>query len=1803
MSQRNVRFALLILVPLLIINLTAWWLVDDRAKQRWSESKGLRVVAFTPDTADEDADRIGLIFNRPVIEENRIGQWLEESPFALIPALPGRWRWAATDRLEFMPEEQMPAGRRIMVSLRQQAARLLGAGLEGQKEFEVAPKPLEIDRCEVRSSDHTHITFAISFSLPVEPKQLLRHMKVRESDGDFRRELEFTLLTDRPDRELIARVRQPRATGQSLGRLNVHVSAALEGTDSDQPLGRDAQFQLQADTPLSALRVDAHRPGLEETISVGVTFNQPLGSNADAQVRLSPAVEGLAVSTSYNQLRLTGRFEPGSAYTVVLPPTIVDRTGRTLAREQTLRFSIPDRRPSMRFDPRGGILSPRGHLRLDLNMVNTQGFELKIDRVYESNLAFHLASSRGRFNRSDMPTSTTILEKQVQIDTPRNVPVAATIDLQSLLGEVPPGVYNIEARARDRYWSRAQTTVTITEMGLTAKRSRGEVVAWLTGLDSALPIADAAVTVYCAANQILARGTTDAQGFSRLALPEGVDGSAPWLVVAESGRDRTHLQLDRRQWVVEDVSTTGRAAPELWDAMLYSDRGVYRPGESIHLTGIVRRQDHALPEDMPFEVEVYRPDGRIIARHHVMAKARTQGMFHATQPLDEAAPMGRYTFRLVLPGGGRPIGSVDALVEAFLPVRIEAKATPEREWAGPDDLLLIDIQADYLIGRPAAGLEARIEGRWLPAPFTASGELARYRFGPADSQSPVSIRTQTAVLDPDGHARFQTLSQPEEPGRWQGHISVTVIETGGRSVSASTRVTLDQFNHHIGVRLPPRRVIQSGKPFDVSWVVRDGQDQAIPSAKTRFELLRLEREYVLEQRGQNLQWQTVERISSVWSDLATGTEDGAPSVLSLSCPEPGLYRLRATSPETGAVTESDFFASDHGMHFDAFPSERPERLRIMPDREEASPGDLVTINVQSPFAGTLLLTMETDRVIDHRVIAMSANTVNLQWRVPAEVRSTVFFAATVIRGADHESEAWLPRRALGMARMEYDRSGHRLTPTITATDEARPGQDVDVQVRLDSWPRLDRPPMIHLWAVDEGILLAAGYNTPDPIRHFFAPRRAEVISTDVFSDLLPDHQRPTTTLSIGGDDEESASMAARRSPVSVRGPEPAIIWLKAAPLGDDGVLNTKLSLPDYTGRLRIMAVAVDEDRFGSAQKPLTVTQPLMMEVAWPRAVAPGDHFSVPIRIFNTTDKPMTVRLRIMSNEHLGIDLAHPEQARITIPAESQVLVGLAAHAESIGVAESRIIATVEDAPELSLEHKHELSIRPAAPLQAVVSAHRMEAGERLQLEPDARWMAGTERITVRISGRPTIDLLPLLDSLLAYPHGCAEQTASQLLAMMSAPRLLEADGRAEAVSALIEAGIDRLWGMQTRHGGIAYWPGDSRPDPWVSAYTAEVLVRAGQAGVRVDPRMRERLAEYLEAELNAIQSRRMDPGIQALICRALAGLGRPSMGWMARLTDQIEHLDRAARLDLAHAWYRTGRRDQARAVLDQLDRVDPARTTHVGRLTSSIVERGQQLELMAAMQPKAPRTIELAQNLLDLARTHPWMSTLEQASLIQGIHAYLERDDDEQGNCEVMVWEGVRREILREIVDEGPFTIRRQRFDQPLDIEARVQGSMYLNVVREGIPADGRSEEVDQGLRVIRRWLDREGNAIDPVTLAVGDLIIVEVSINATDVDRGEAIQNVAIVDVLPGGVEVENPRLMTSAEAARANAPTADRVEFLDDRVVLFTTVGRNVRTFRYPLRVTTEGRFTLPPIEASAMYAPATRSINGGGEIFVER
>ena len=1814
----------------------------------------LMVAATLPGSAELSLGRsLGVRFVRPGGDWSFTEDLAPETVAAISGDLPGRWAWGENGVLVFHPDQPFTPNTTYRVSLQPEALAARGLTLRGSRQFDFVAAPfrcesLDLDRRRVGYRPMLHqVQGTLLFNYPVNPAEVAEHLKAQlEGKGAVRVVVESSATDQRIQfrTEDFGSERQDR-------RLTITVNGDLQPALGGRGLGKDVDQSLTipALERLQINQVNARCDGPEA--SVDINFDERVQpEDLRKHLKLEPEVEGLTMTGNWSTVTLKGDFQPRQSYKISIDGALQADTGVALEVDFHRTVTIPDREPSALLAGPGNYLSLRGDGQLAVECVNLEAFQLTVQRVYPNNLVPFLQKVslsqggngyRGRgYGWSLENLGDPVLEKEYRVPpATTNQTRLTAVDLRESLAADSRGIFRVQlsdpetGRRHDSRW------LVATDLGLVAKSSQDRVEVAVASISALAPVAGVRVKVLSRNNQELAAGTTDAQGLvSFSGLEPGTPGRQPFVVVATRGDDLSFLAFDETRIPTADLDVGGvHLAEKGYRAFLYGDRDIYRPGETLHLVWMVRDSRLKAAPSLPLNLKILGPGGELHAE--VRTRCDQAGCGEYSAELPRWMSTGPYTALLFL-GEDQLLGEARFSVEEFMPDRMKVTTRLSSDGAeptvvGPDTPLSLSAEAVSLFGPPAAQRNAEAEVWFLRTPVTVPG-YEQFTFGEEQGDELPPRRMLGSVRTDDQGQASWDVPLPEAPG-FQGWLKlnaqVKVTEAGGgRAVSSSVETRYAPRSRVLGLRNTDPAgsdYREPGQPVRFEAVLLDLDGRPLADADARVELLRRRWRTVLRQdqggRYRYVSEYDEEKVQDMAAPLAVG-----PSPLTITPTSHGSYRLVIISGDGEVRGSLPFYV--YGFGYSPWAMNNPEQVNIKLDRETYDAGGTVTASVEAPFPGLMLVTVEREKVYSRQWVRLQENTGTVRVRLPREAAPNVYLTATLLRPLD-QLDPRAPARAFGAQPVFIDRGPRTLAVELEAPGEMRPRRPLTVRVKLPGdGADPATPQRLTVAAVDEGVLQLTDFATPSALDHFLQRRRLAVDSHDIWALLLPEYERVKRSSATGGGtplmDAARAKMARRLNPLAADRVKPVALWSGLLE-GRPGWQEVTFDVPQFNGTLRLMAVATADDRFGSASAQVRVADPLVLSPSLPRFVAPGDRFSVPVPVYNG----LAASDEQSQPEQSRSDQTRTDQVQVTLEAEGPLQAGAPSPAQSLAVPRGHeevawfqlaALDTVGVARVRALAHaageevavETVLPVRPAQPLHSKVHSGSLR-GEEARIALSTDWLPGTTNTSVTVAANPAAAFGAALPYLLRYPYGCLEQKTSRcfplihfgsLAATLAPGQFGEHDG-----DYFVNSGLDYLATLHRPGLGFVMWPGagyDSH-NPFATVYATHFLVEAQKVGYVVPAGILDdalqvitRLARTARDGWPGSWVEKNRQAVRAYACYVLALAGQPERGAMDQLAqDSWEQLNAAARTHLAGAYALAGNRARFEQLL-------PAATAPVeaGRSSgftwySPARDEAMRLEVLATVDPGHLQVPRLMQRLADRAENGRWYNTQENAFALLALGKLSAAGRLQPGSGQVLVDDQVVGRF-----DQEDLTLTGSQWaGKTLTIRADGPGTVWYSVLDEGVPLQAGNEDTDSGLVVQRHYLDEEGNPVDLNNLVQGQTIVCRLVLQS---DKG-AVEDVVISDLVPAGLEIENPRLgpdggydwIQKQGSNRYGHLRRDHLEIRDDRLLLFTRANPRAQAFYYTLRAVTAGQFTLPPVRAEAMYDPEVMSSRGAGEIRVLR
>ncbi len=1443
----------------------------------------------------------------------------------------------------------------------------------------------------------------------------------------------------------------------------------------------------------------------------------------------------------------------GQRYEIQIRSGLPSDVNEPLEKPLTIAVYMPDRKASVRFTGKSYVLPTRGQQGIPVVTVNTTRIGVEIYRIGDRNLA--AALNDGDLDRQlsgyDLETlksrtGSLVYTGEMDVATKLNEEVTTAFPVTDALGELKPGAYAMIARPSDKAedsWREVATQwFIVSDLGLTAFSGDDGIHAFVRSLASADPIGAASVRLVARNNEVLATAKSDANGYAHFASGDarGEGGLQPAILVAENGSgEYAFLDLTTNAFDLSDRGVKGREAPGPLDAYLYTERGVYRPGEEVNFTALVRDQA-GIAATLPVTLIVSRPDGVEYGRYTLSDDNLGGRALHLE--LAGSAQTGTWRAKLHADPKDDPLTQVSFLVEDFVPERLDLSLEEGAGVLAPDETKTIKVAGRYLYGPPAAGLA--LEGEIIVKPSAKDVEgYAGYQFGEADETiSPVRqpLENLPATGD-DGKAdivvALPAVTKTARP--LEANVIVRLREPGGRTIERQITLPVDMQAPKIGIKpLFTASALGEGEKaqFEVVLLDADGKRAA---GKLTWELVRLDTSWQWYSRdgSWNYEAQTLSR------KIASGTVDAtadAPAQISADV-NYGRYRLEVSSLEPGGPASSVAFTA--GWYAGEETADSPETLDVALDKASYAPGDTAKFRIASKQGGKALVAVLGSGLLSMQEVEIPKGGGDVELKVGTDWGPGAYATALLYRPID-EAAKRMPGRAIGIKWIGVDQSPRTLKVELAPEAKIKSASTLTIPVKIAGLSPGEEA-RVTVAAVDVGILNLTRYQVPAPELHFYAQRQLALEIRDFYGRLIDGMRAERGAIRSGGDGSEGMGLQGS-PPVE----ETVAFYSGIVRVEADGTARVDFQLPDFNGTVRVMAVAWSKDKLGHGTADVIVRDAVALTASGPRFLTLGDEARLDLSLHNVDGPAGAYKVSVDETTAAPASLA---QRSLDLKASERKAERVAVKPAEVGLHTYDVRVTGPD----GIEVKRRLTFDvkpPAGDVKRTTVSQIAPNGGKLTLSKDllAGLIASRTRVNVSVGPNATLDVPGLLTALDRYPYGCAEQTVSRALPLVYANAVAEQMGLApdKELKARVQGAIARVFEMQDSGGAFGSW-GPGYADLWLTSYVTDFLTRAKEAGYEVRELPMTQALDRLQNFATNGQDFKSGGEDRAYALYVLARNGRAPIGELRYLVDTRldDFSSPLAKAQLGAALSMVGdkvRAEQAfKAALSDFD--EPQGSVPLARDDyGSQLRDGAALVTLASetgiAKAEAPRLVNV---IAKAYISRHYTSTQEQAWMLLAAHAL-----GEQAKATTLAIGGapVQGSIVRSLGAE----------DLEKGLTVTNNGDAAVDAVVTVIGASLTAEPpVSKGFTIERSYYTLDGKPVDLKSAAggKGEIAQNERLVAVLKLDSDEDAGRVLLVDRLPAGLEIENPRLVDSGDIKSLDWLKStlhpEHTEFRDDRFV----------------------------------------------------
>jgi alpha-2-macroglobulin len=1491
-----------------------------------------------------------------------------------------------------------------------------------------------------------------------------------------------------------------------------------------------------------------------------------------------------AISANDRQLCVEG-LKHGERYEITLRAGLPSVVRETLAKSADFTIFVRDRKPFVRFSGKAYVLPRTGQRGIPVLSVNTSAVVLSVYRIGDRNLLDTVLGYDFQRNLSQYEAERLASERGAKVwsgelaVTPKlNTEVATAFPLDQALGELKSGVYVMTATPKDAvandYGQRASQWFIVSDLGLTAYSGHDGIDVFIHSLASAEPMGQVGVRLMARNNEVLANKTTDKDGFVHFeaGLTRGEGGQAPAAIVAADKADYAFLSLKSAAFDLSDRGVAGRQVPTGLDAFVYTERGVYRSGETVHVTALLR-DALGIAAAAPLTLVMERPDG--VEYRRALVPDQGLGGHSWSVPIVRSASTGTWRIAAYTDPRRPPVGEVNFLVEDYVPDRIEFDLKSDAKIIPRGAPAQLSVDGHFLYGAPASSLD--LTGAVTIAAAKERPGFAGYSFGLEDDEVTAARQEldNLPATDATGKASFPVALDkiPATSRPLEATITVSMAESGGRAVERKITLPIAPDAPMIGVKPAfSGRSLADGANADFDVVVAAPDGKTLDQKALHYALLRVETSYQWYRHNSSWEFEPIKRTESVGNGTVDVSAD-KPARISLPV-KWGRYRLEVSTPgQNGLLTSVTF---DAGFYAESS-SDTPDLLEVALDKNDFKSGDTMNVSVTARSAGCLTLNVITDRLVASVSQDVKAGAVRMPLTVGKDWGTGAYLVATLRRPLDAPAQR-MPGRAIGVQWFAIDRAQRTLALDMKLPPTMRPNNALNVPIKLAGLAAGEEAHVV-VAAVDVGILNLTNYKPPAPDKYYLGQRQLTAEIRDLYGQLIDGMQGVRGTIRSGGD---SGAELAGPPPTQA----PLALYSGIVSVGADGTARVSFDIPAFTGTVRVMAVAWSKNKVGKASGDVIVRDPVVLTATLPRFLRTGDRGNVQLELDNVEGAAGDYNMAISSDGTVKLDGDKPFTLKLAAKQREHVAVPVSA----AGSGSSTLKVSVSGPNGFALARAYALDVRPANQILTRRTVRALAPGETLTLSKDmfADFVPGTGRVGLSVAISASLDVATLLNELDRYPFGCSEQITSRAVAMLyinelAAQAKLALDGD---IDQRIKDAIQRLLARQDSNGSFGLWTVGGN-DPWLDAYVTDFLTRARERNFEVPQaaftQALDRLRNYVASTPDPSKNGGRD---LAYALYVLARNGVAPVGDLRYIADtKLDDIETPiAKAQLAAALAMLGDKTRAdRVYLAALDAISPQPKFEldVGRVDyGSTLRDSAALVTLASEGRATQRTIDDAVARIDAARAiTSRTSTQEDAWLVLAARALVK-----QVNAISLSVNGETR--------QGAFyrSLRADQLDAPLAVSNKGTGTVQAVVSVSGSPTTPEPA-AERGFKIERNYFTLDGESADVSKVKQNQRFVVVLKMTEPEPEYGRVI----VADYLPAGFEIDNPRLVSSGDTGTlswiANAVEPENSEFRDDRFTAAFNRSENsspVFTVAYVVRAVTPGHYVLPQAMVEDMYRP---------------
>ena len=1302
------------------------------------------------------------------------------------------------------------------------------------------------------------------------------------------------------------------------------------------------------------------------------------------------------------------------------------------------------------------------------------------------------------------------------------------------------------------------------------------------------PEANTKITLYNYQKQAIAKVTTDATGIAKITL----DGHAVF-AVAVKDNNYAYLKLeDGHSLSMSKFDISGNQLEKGLKGFTYLERGVHRPGDTIHLTFALDDKANPLPKDHPVKLEVTDARGKLMYRKVLAGNTDAQSLnnfYHFPVPTTPSSPTGNYNATISV-GGATFYKSLK--VETIKPNRLKVNLEFKDEILDASGSLEGTATVTWLHGAPARNLKI-VSDATIRSSNSGFKKFPNYNFyDPIRRFDEVEINVLDGNLDNEGVTTIDkklALSK-RAPGMLKATFVTKAYEGGGDFSLDVVSKDVAPFEHFVGLRSPKSRAYGSyytdeNTEFDLA--TTDAQGNPNGNRKLEVKVFKMEWRWWWNRNNDNYSsYETGTVHTPVQNFKVTSGANGKTSFnVNIPDKESGRYLIRILDPESGHATGriAYFYKNWSGLQSDP---ESAKMLVFSADKEKYNVGENAIVKFPSSHAGRALISIENGtKVLESYWVEAKKGETEVKIPIKGNMAPNVYVNIALLQPHE-QSINDLPIRLYGVIPLLVEDANTVLQPQISMPDVLKPEENYTIKVS-----EKNRKPMTYTIAVvDDGLLDLTRFQTPAIHKHFYSREALGVKSFDMYDYVIGAYSGSVDNIyAIGGGDEGSAAKNRKAERF-----KPVVTYLGPFALSENETKSHTIKMPNYVGSVRAMVIAGDATKsaYGTIEKTIPVRKPLMVLGSLPRKLSPGEHVTLPVTVFAMESKIKQAKITVKTSEAFKASDGNVKMVNFTQVGEKIVPFEFDMQAAT-GVQTVQII--VEGHGERAT-YEVEIDVENPNPITQKVSDYELASNGSLTINYDTYGVAGTNESALEFSTLPPMDFTKRMQYLIRYPHGCVEQTTSGVFPQLFLDDIFDLTYEQKKESEqFIKNGIERLGRFQNADGGLGYWQGESQADVWGTSYAGHFMIEAQKKGYALPLTFMSnwlRFQKKAAREWRSGQYQYNSTLTQAYRLYTLSLAGQPDLAAMNRLREN-ESISNESIWRLAGAYALAGQEKIARELTSKAN-IDFKPKNHDYHTYGSVYRnRAMALETMVVM--KDPKQKDLAVSIAKTLASDRWLSTQETSYALLAMAKMVTNNGGKA--MQLSFTKDGKQVVINTPQAIALRDITTRLGANEVTIKNDKENIVFVRLVQSGKLPLGKELSDNKNLTVTTSFIDGNDTAIAIDKLRQGEEFTARITVTNNSRDY---IDNIALTQIFPSGWEIVNTRFTAAGGGATGSARYTD---IRDDRVNFYFDMSRaSTKTFTVRLNASYLGKYYLPGTQVEAMYDNNYYARNKGKWVVIE-